>query len=730
MNAETTVAQSIAGVSEQEIVVTAQRRAQRLEEIPMAVSVVSAETIDKSNITGIHDLGRVAAGVQVNFAGAFTQPAIRGVTTLTNGNGIENNVAIYVDGFYEPSPVAINMELANVASIEVLKGPQGTLYGRNATGGAILINTLAPSRSMTAKFNLSYASFEDKRVSAYVSGPLTNSIRVSVAGAYRDHKGFLKLVDPNAVGEFVGRANPVKQGSVRTKIEADLGENLTATLAYNYAYSNDTTGHVYTPYEYTPSFIPNPPRRAPDLGQVSYNVRPILKSVSHQPTLKLVFDMGIGTLTSYTGYTKREDRSQFDFDGTYNQIVSFTSAFDQKTFQQALDLSINAIDNLDLIVGGVYYYDDVQAVPKLGGSSNFGSTGALSSMTISGTTTESYSFYADATYSLTDSLSINFGGRYTHDDKNVNMLVVNGAGVVTLPFTFREATFSKFTPRASIRYELAPQTSIYASWSKGFRSGSFSLGAVASPDLLNPIRPENITAYEVGFKTARSNLRFDISAFYYDYTDINVSVTVPAAQCPPGQTCVPIPQFGNAPAAEIYGVDAQVSVSPFEGLNIQAGGAWLHARYTDFPNATGTGLNSVTGLNVSQAQDWSGQEMARAPKFSANLNVDYSFPLASGDMELAGNLTYTDSYVINNASLYGPLAGPALADKQRYRQEAFALINASATWTDPSGRMSVGVFGRNLTDKRYRATYNGSALGDYSGMSPPRSFGVRLGYQY
>lgn len=714
----------------QDIVVTAQRRAQRLEEIPMAVTVVSARAIESANITGLHDIGRVAAGVQVNFAGAFTQPAIRGVTTLTNGNGIENNVAIYVDGFYEPSPVTINIDLANLTSIEVLKGPQGTLYGRNATGGAILMNTLAPSATMTAKFDLSYASFEDKRVSGYVAGPLSDKIRFSVAGSYRDREGYLELVDPNVVGKVIGRGNPLKQGTVRTKLEVDLAENFQATLAYNYMYSNDTGGHVYTPYQYTSGTYPAPPRRATRLGQVSYNVAPKLANAAHQGTLKLELETGIGTLTSYTGYTAREDRSRFDFDGTYNQLISFTSAFDQNTFQQAVDLVIKAVDRLDLVVGAAYFNDDVHAVPELGGSSNFGSTGGLTSRTVSGTTTKSYSAYADATYALTDALSINLGGRYTHDDKDVDMYVTNAAGNFTLAPTHKEATFSAFTPRASIRYELAPRTNIYASWSKGFRSGSFNLGSVATPDLLRPIRPEKLTAYEVGFKTAQNDFRFDIAAFYYDYTDINVSVTVPAPLCPVGQTCVPIPQFGNAPAAEIYGVDAQFGFTPFEGLNIQAGGAWLHARYTDFPNATGNGLNILTGLNTSQGQNWSGQQMARAPNFSGNLNVDYSFPFISGEMQLGGNVTYTDSYVVNNASLYGPLAGSALANKQRYRQGAYALLNASVTWTDPSGHLSLGMFGRNITDQRYRSTYSGSGLGDYSGMAPPRSLGVKIGYKY
>ena len=123
--------------------------------------------------------------------------------------------------------------------------------------------------------------------------------------------------------------------------------------------------------------------------------------------------------------------------------------------------------------------------------------------------------------------------------------------------------------------------------------------------------------------------------------------------------------------------------------------------------------------------------MARAPNFSGNLNVDYAFALGASELQLAGNLTYTDSYVISNPSLFGTRAGPDLAGKQRYRQDAYALVNGSITWVDASRHVSVAVFARNLFDKKYRATYNGSsAFGDYSGMAPPRSIGVRLGYTY
>jgi outer membrane receptor protein involved in Fe transport len=156
-------------------------------------------------VLGRDDLGQLAPGVQINYGGNSLQPAIRGITTLTTGNGVENNVAIYVDGFYEASTTAINSELLNIASIEVLKGPQGTLYGRNATGGAILINTLAPSNVWTGKFQGKYGNFDDATVSGYVSGPLASNIRFAAGGFYRESDGWSTDEGIRLVGGWLGR---------------------------------------------------------------------------------------------------------------------------------------------------------------------------------------------------------------------------------------------------------------------------------------------------------------------------------------------------------------------------------------------------------------------------------------------------------------------------------------------------------------------------------------------
>lgn len=706
-----------------EIVVTAQRRTQRLEDVPMSITALTAETVERSGITNITELGAITPGVQVNFAGGATQPAIRGITSLTNYIGAENNVAIYVDGFYTPDMTTVNADFANIQGIEILKGPQGTLYGRNATGGAILITTRAPTNQFHGRIEGTYSTFDDRSLSGYLSGPIIDGLRFSVAGYDRRSDGYIRFSNPTQVGgPTQGDAARLRQRSVRLRLDADLASNLTATLGYNYGLSDDPRGNLFTTYAHIPATVPAPPQRATDPFQRSYNFDTANLGTTDEGTLRLAWRTGIGTLTSYTSYGYRFTKQNFDFDGTYVDRGSNQQQFGQRTFQESADFAINAVHDLDLVVGGSYYHDVTGthgSVQRL----TLGVGQVPLSRILLDLRTRAFAIYADATYHLTPSFSVDLGGRYSEEHKEIT-LEVTGTGAY--PQFTRDATFRRFTPRAAIRYEVAPRTSVYASFAQGFRSGNFPTSG--APATIEPIRPEIVTAYEVGLHTARPHLRFDIAAYYYNDKDLHVSVTVPVVI---GNTTSTQVRIANASRAEIYGADGQLTWTPVERLNLRVGAAYLHGRYTDFPNAVGTGLNAVTNVNVgNQFQSWNGQQTARSPTFTANLGADYTVAVAGGQLQLSGNYNYTDSYVINNASLFGPLAGPGLANQQRYRQGAYSLLNLEANWTDPSGRVTVGIFGRNVTDKYYLMVYSGGANGDYFTPATPRQIGGRVRFQF
>ena len=234
--------------STNDIIVTAQRRNEKLEEVPMTVQVVSAATLANSGINTIRDLANVTSGFQLHQGGSYPQPAIRGISSLAAG-AYENNVAVFVDGLYEATPQVLNMDLPNVQDVQILKGPQGTLYGRNATGGAILINTIDPGNELKGSVEATYAKFNDYRGRVSISGPLGDKVGFSLAGTLRHTDGYYKIASRTTPGQFSGRGLPLRQESIRAKLKFDLSETFTATLAYNYTHASDGRGVVFTPIE-------------------------------------------------------------------------------------------------------------------------------------------------------------------------------------------------------------------------------------------------------------------------------------------------------------------------------------------------------------------------------------------------------------------------------------------------------------------------------------------------
>jgi iron complex outermembrane receptor protein len=744
-----------------DIVVTAQRREERLEDVPISIAAISSETMNSAGVNSVRDLSKVVTGLQIGQGGAFPAPALRGITTLTNGTSTENNVAVYVDGIYQPAAQAINIDLPNIADIQVLKGPQGALYGRNATGGAILINTITARDRWEGRMELTYARFNDMRASGYVAGPLSDKVGISIAGYTRKSDGYHRLIDRTVPNRLAGDASPLEQDSLRTKLILDLSEAFSATLGYNYTHISDARGNMYSVLENVPGQPAGSPPRPTKLGTAAWNYKPLIESRQHDAFLKLELDTALGTLRSNSSFSHFVPQTDFDFDGTYRDTAFSSSRYIQKTWQETLEWQVDAVDALDLIVGGMYYKSDLQAdLP--GANTSFGPNLVVTQRSIPEQHVEAWALYADATWNIADRLYLNLGGRYAHERQaSVAETLRFPAGegsvpTVSFPRTRKTVSFSRFTPRGSVRFELAERTNVYASYSRGFRSGYFASSTPPTPAQWQPVKPEDVDAFEVGVKTAGRGYRFEFSAFHYDYRNLHVGITTRDPTCGSDPACARIlALFGNAPKSKVRGIEASFDVQPIDNLSVRGGATWLHARYGAFPNATGVGVNPAfvgtttfsdplkNALNVGQVQDWSGLQMARAPDFTANLGIDYTIPNRDGGLRMSVHVTYTDSYVVSNPSVWGNAAGVPLERQrqQRFREGGFALLSAQITWTEPSGHVYTQVFGNNLTDHRYRMHYTGTATtitgtvagtngGTYSPMAEPRTYGVRLGYRF
>lgn len=740
-----------------DIIVTAQRRAERLEAVPMSVAAVSPEQIRSAGVTNVRDLSNVVTGFQLAASGTFPQPAIRGISS-TVSNYFDNNVAVYVDGLYQAAPLIMNLDLPNISSVEVLKGPQGTLYGRNATGGAVLLNTLDPTSQLHAKAEVGYGRFNDFRANGYISGPLDEKVSVSLAGNIRRSDGYYKFASRTPGGAPFGNAAPLKQQAIRAKFKFDFSADFSAVVTYSNVYISDTRTNIYTPVENTsPTYLGKPgAANIPNVPNVyEYDPANIAASKQNEASLKLKLKTGPGTLQSITGYTVTVTHNRYDFDGTYAALsYSLQDPVKNETFQQVIDYNIDAIQGLNIIVGAMF----VDGVLD-GKGTSYGGTGANTGPAVIGTDLtltntapyrmkkQAWAGYIDATWNIVGGLYLNAGGRYSTESLHSIQRQDSSIASQVRNLTDSRTRFSKFTPRASLRYEFDPRTSIYASYSQGFRSGNYNQPLPACVNTtggacFQPARQEEVDAFEVGFKTSRPGFRFDMAGFYYNYRNLQLTVlkTVPNGL----GGFIATTDLGNAPKAKIYGLEANVSFQPVENLTVSAGGTWLHARYGDNFIFTGTGVSSATmGINtnadplktygnVSGLQNLSGLMMTRSPNFSGNISVVYRIPQGEGGWELATNAKYSSKFVPNNPSVWGAGAGvPASRqNEQRFVQGAYAQVNASVTWTHPSGNYYVRAWGNNLTDKQYRLNYNGSAaFGTYVAWSDPLTFGGTVGFK-
>ena len=811
--------------AEGDIIVTAQRRNERLEDVPMTVQVVSQETLSNAGVNTVRELANVTTGFQVGNSGSYPQPAIRGITTI-NAGAYENNVALYVDGLYQYAPQVLNMDLPNVQNIQVLKGPQSTLFGRNATGGAILIDTLDPSKTWKGDVETTYARFNDYRFRGYVAGPLSDKVGVSLSGTLRHTDGYNKIASRTVAGAFDGTGLGLKQESIRFKIKAELTDTLRATLSYNYLRASDPRGVIFTPIEQvaTPYTGTANTYRPTGLGQVAGDVF-TLDEKQHEGSLKLELDTGIGTLKSLTGYTHSKLITDFDSGGTYAADNHSLSIIRDKIWQEALDYTIKAIDHVDLIVGGTYFKVKTDYEPGAANSLFLAPAGSLPGTPISSylrfTDTdfhrqkEAFSGFIDATWHPTSQLSINIGGRYSSETQDVageltnycTSIVTPAANPVGSPagclvagvfyptgaatsktYTFASSAqgskYSKFTPRASIRYEISPRTNVYFTYAKGFRSGEWNSAIPgnnpANWKALGQVGQESVDSFEVGLKSASGPLHFELSGFYYNYHDLQVSATSfdPV-------TGAAVVSLQTIPKAKVYGAEASFDFKVTDAFTIRGGATWLHARYGDGAVFVGTSVNYPLSLTNggpysnnpdpiknlpnlgTQAQDLSGLQMSRAPNFTAFIGADYKVTMSAGSLLFAANVKYTDSYVVTNPSVWGgePLASyncksgklpqtaaacasipfvsasylpnnsidlagspyASRASEQRARQPKYALLNASVTFTDASDHYYARVWGNNLTNILYRQHYNPTG---YAPIAEPRTFGGTIGYKF
>lgn len=721
-----------------EIVVTAQRRAERSVDVPITVATLSEEALTTANVRELADISKITPGLRFDNNGAFFQPTIRGVGTAVVTSGGGSNVGVYVDGFYSPNPLATNSQLLNVQNIQVLKGPQGTLFGRNTTGGAILISTKEPSTETSGQVRLSYGRFNEFRGQAYATTGLGENLAFDVEGLYSRGDGWQRDISNGRrrVGDY-------ENWSVRVGLKADLGENLSVLIRYQHGenddprpllgatYFNANPQGVDTITSGAPfNFYPGPGQVTFDPDEVASGTDPeFLRSHSDvvQGTIKA--DLGFANLTSYSQWRKETMDSSQELDYSGFDVFQLGLPNFNETVSQEFLLTSKPGGKLQWTAGLFYFQNRDTYVTYLDNLPLFGFT-SRTRQGGSSTLTKSYAAFADVTYELSPQWFLTAGLRYSHDaveDAYYNNSIFAGGNGFSRTYV-PSISSNTWTPRAVIRFKPSDRSSIYASYTRGYKAALIDVGGTCQnptnlPSPSNPtgagfvcnnVQPEKIDAFEVGYKYDDRALSVELSAFYYNYKNLQVSYYLG------GQASIT-----NAARSRIYGLDGQIRYRFDDHFELSAGAAWTHARYVEFvgapiyrqcPGSCGV-ANPIDTFFVDISQTLRDVPMQRIPEFTGNIAARYTADLGGGKLVLSGNLFYSSKFY----------AGPSGV---QFPQEGYESLSLRAEWTDPSDRYTIGLWGDNVTNSRYRTQVQYGNNGIGANWNKPTTFGIDLGAKF
>jgi iron complex outermembrane receptor protein len=666
-----------------DIVVTALRRSQNLQDVPIAVTAVTGVALANAGITGTPQLTQVVPALNFAQQGATAQPTIRGVGSRGTSAGDESNVAIYVDDVYQTQPYGNLFEFEDIEQIEVLKGPQGTLFGRNSMGGAILVTTRRPSQTQELDLSASYGRFNDVAFTAYANTPLSDSAAFNVAGTWQNSRGYIyDVLAKKHQGTF--------NHSIRTKLLLNPNDDWDILLSANYRKAGNDQGVSYK--------ILNGNSSAPRLSPgtllpdgyftSAFGNLPRHRTRQAGGSVTSNYKFGFATLTSITAYTDTKINLTTDNDSTAAPPATGPFSFsvlDQfsKTFTQELRLASTDHGPFEWVVGAFYFNDR-------SGNGNFFLQGVGNLEPL--VRTHAIAGFGELTYHLTDTVSVTGGVRYSDETRrflqrreNVQLFDVKGR-------------WTAWTPRVIVKYQPNSDLNLYASYSSGFKSGVFNSGAF----LPTPVNPEHLDAYETGVKLRVSpNFRVNAAAYYYNYKDIQFGAQ---------DFATGVSRLINAARGRVYGLDADAVLRAAPGLEFTLGFGYTNATYTDFPRAQISVPRPDNLGNVTAFLPVNGNDIIRTPRFTTNLGGSYHFGFANGTLKIGGNLYYTDTFYWEPSN--------------RLKTPAHEILNGQISWLSPDERYELSVSGENLTDARYPQTILTSAFGDQILWAKPITYRV------
>jgi len=692
----------------EEIVVTARKREESLQDAPLSVTALSGESLEIRGITNISEIGNITPNLTYQNnpqAGGSTSVAtvyVRGIGQRDFLGTIDNGVGFYIDDVYIARTVGATVDLVDVERVEVLRGPQGTLFGRNNIGGAIRLFSKKPSEEFGGYISATVGTDSLFRVRAKVDMPISEKLLSSFTALVGVQDGYVER--PAGGGElgdddtkaFRSSVLWLPSDSVEVSLTTDYSKEEENGAAFTLASSGTLTGGFADFYNnVTAGATCAYPGGLSSANPICYNDQytsdssnaGTAQTFSDTETkgVKLGIDWNINDNLSFKSITAYRDLdSQFarDSDASPLTIVHFFDDFQAEQFTQELQLSGSAFEGaLDWIAGAYYYDEDGSNLNILDFAiANFPSANAF--------TTESKAVFAQGTYHVTDKLDVTLGLRYTDEEKTFDPVQTTGpnniglpVGIPIVPFGLNERSTDETTPSLNIAYSVNDNFLTYANYSEGFRSGGFVQRIFPPLPFVPDFGPEFVESYELGFKYDGSNFSLNGSVFRSDYTDIQVRTQNPGF----------IGFFeANVGDAEISGLELELKWQPADTWFIEATYGYSDAEYTAI---------RVTPPLVSQVSI--DNEFDHVPENSWSISVSKEFNLQSGASivaRLGGN--YHSGY-FNNPDNTEAIETPSVD-----------LWDATLAWTAANEKLNVNLGVKNLTDERYRLTgYNNTAIG-------------------
>lgn len=673
-----------------EIVVTALKREQNINDVPASLTALGAGDLAASGITSSFDLQQRVPGLAISFGNRETNVAIRGVSNNVRSVGSDPSNAVHLNGIYLPQSSMILTDLFDVQRVEVLKGPQGTLYGRNATGGAINVIARAPEAGTSMEGMLGYGSYNLFRGQAALNvGNDTVAGRLAVSYAKDD--GYTRNLSTNT------RLDRQDFFGLRGQLRFKLADNLTLTLLtqivrddgnVGYGASTDPTYRKFPDNFYglvVPAALQRQDPRHIRLDSPVFSRR---DSEVYGATLDL--DLGSVGVRSITGYSHYDaaDALDYDFTGDFNE--AFNSTTKVKAFSQEIQIYNKGKGPLQWTAGAFFYDDKGEQYINWIVPFPFARANSIGNG-------QSWAAFGQATYALNDKISIMVGGRYNHENKKgtqVNLLGNTSANVAD--------TFESFTPQGQIQFRPNDDTLIYAGVTKGFKSGGFNLLASGPPTVY---KPETIVSYEAGLRTKVADvLTLNASVFHYDYRNLQLRTLVFTGT---GQGGGGFAAVSNAEGAKITGLELNADARLGSGFAIDLGGTYLHTKFGSY-------------ISPSNNLDLTGTRLPLSPKFSGTAGLTWDGVLAGGKLKARTEVVYRSSIIF-----------PLTIDAPQNFDGPSTLFNASVRWTEPSDRFYVELVGRNIGNKLYRVQRADVFFsGVYESFGAPRTVEARIGFKF